>query len=348
MNHSARVDTTDSKPAESVGFPQRPRQLPTLTALAYFASGAAWISFTDNLVVPLQLDRQLSLALQNAQGWLFVIGSAVLLYLLLKRAQRRNDAVLNALLESQDEVRRINADLERRVISRTRQLEAANKELEAFAYAVSHDLRAPLRSLSGFSQILRETGPAELDEQSRHYLQRIHDSSLRMSALIEDLLSLSRINRAELSPRTVSLSQLVTEAVATVRERNAGRDVQITVEPDMIAQGDGRLLRIAVENLIDNAWKYTAPIAKACISVGVQPTETGPVYYVRDNGVGFNMAYADKLFGPFQRLHSESQFEGTGIGLVTVQRILARHGGRIWAEATPNAGACFYFTIGTA
>lgn len=314
-------------------------------ALIYLAFGAVWIFFTDRLLVWLRLDPQLIQRLQTAKGLLFVIGSAVLLYVVLRRYERRGGDAMAALIESRNQTRRANAELERRVTERTRQLESANRELEAFAYAVSHDLRAPLRSMSGFSQILQENAPPGLDEKSRHYLQRIHDASLRMSGLIEDLLNLSRIGRSELTARAVDLSQIAAEAAAAVRERHPARAVQLEITPAMEVNADPRLLRIALENLLSNAWKYTARSAHARVAIGTQAGEHGPVYFVRDNGVGFDMKYADKLFVPFQRLHPETEFPGNGIGLVTVQRIVARHGGRIWADAKPDEGATFYFTL---
>jgi light-regulated signal transduction histidine kinase (bacteriophytochrome) len=319
--------------------------MPRTIALIYLAFGAVWIFFTDRLLVWLHLDPQLILRLQTAKGWLFVVGSAVLLYVLLRRYERRGGDAMAALIESRNQTRRANADLERRVAERTRQLESANRELEAFAYAVSHDLRAPLRSMSGFSQILQENAPPGLDEKSRHYLQRIHDASLRMSGLIEDLLNLSRIGRSELTARPIDLSQIAAEAAAAVRERHPTREVQLEVAPGMTVNADPRLLRIALENLLSNAWKYTARCPQARVSIGTQAGEHGPVYFVRDNGVGFDMKYADKLFVPFQRLHPETEFPGNGIGLVTVQRIVARHGGRIWADARLDEGATFYFTL---
>jgi light-regulated signal transduction histidine kinase (bacteriophytochrome) len=185
-----------------------------------------------------------------------------------------------------------------------------------------------------------------LDEKAHHYLQRIHESSQRMSSLIEDLLGLSRISRADFTSRPVDLAQIASDAANAVKERYPDRSVTVEIAPEMPAHGDTRLLRIAFENLLDNAWKYTAHANPACVAVGHQRTEAGTVYFVRDNGVGFDMQYADKLFAPFQRLHAESQFPGTGIGLVTVQRIVARHGGRIWVEAQPHAGATFHFTLG--
>jgi light-regulated signal transduction histidine kinase (bacteriophytochrome) len=319
--------------------------MPRKIALIYVAFGVVWIFFSDRLLVWLQLDPLLITRLQTAKGWLFVVGSAILLYVALHRYERRGRDAVAALIESRNEVRHANAELERRVTERTRQLEAANRELEAFAYAVSHDLRAPLRSMSGFSQILQETAPPGLDEKSRHYLQRIHDASLRMSSLIDDLLNLSRIGRSELTARPISLSQIAAEAAAAIRERHPTREVQLEITPGMEVSADPRLLRIALENLLSNAWKYTSRSPHARVCVGTQSGESGPVYFVRDNGVGFDMKYADKLFVPFQRLHPESEFPGSGIGLVTVQRIVARHGGRIWADAKPDEGATFYFTM---
>jgi len=325
-----------------------PRRLVGRIALGYLAFGMVWIFISDRLLPWFGIDAQTTLAWQTAKGWLFVIGSALLVYVLLLSLQRRNVTVLAALLESRHEVTRINAALEQRVTERTRQLESANRELEAFAYAVSHDLRAPLRSMSGFSQILLETAPAELDDKSRHYLRRIHDASVRMSGLIEDLLSLSRVSRTELNKREVSLSDLFLESAITVRDRYPTRNVVLNVTPDMMVHGDPRMLRIAIDNLLDNAWKYSSPRPQAQVTVGSEQRDGETVYFVRDDGVGFDMAYAGKLFGPFQRLHPEAQFAGTGIGLVTVQRIVTMHGGRVWADAAPGKGATFYFTLGRA
>jgi light-regulated signal transduction histidine kinase (bacteriophytochrome) len=320
--------------------------MPRTIALIYLVFGALWIFFTDRLLVWMHLRPELILQLQTSKGWLFVVGSALLVYLMLRRYEKRDSAARAALVETQREVQRMNADLEQRVRERTRQLEAANRELESFAYAVSHDLRAPLRSMSGFSQILRESAPAELDEKSRHYLQRIHEASQRMSGLIEDLLGLSRIGRADLNPRPVSLTQVAQDTAAALAEKQPERRVEVVVAPDMTVAADARLLRIAMDNLVGNAFKYTTRASQPRVEVGVQTGESGPVYFVRDNGVGFDMAYAHKLFVPFQRLHPEAEFAGSGIGLVTVQRIIARHGGRIWVEAQPDQGATFYFTLG--
>nr|WP_298725832.1 ATP-binding protein [uncultured Steroidobacter sp.] len=322
--------------------------MPRTIALIYLAAGAIWIFVTDRWLAWLDLDPGTMQILHTAKGWLSIFGSAVLLYILLRRHKRRDDAAVSALLESQREVQQMNADLEKRVAERTRQLQAANRELESFAYAVSHDLRAPLRSLSGFSQILQETATEQLDEKSLHYLRRIHDASQRMSSLIEALLGLSRISTAELNIRPVNLTQVCMDAAAALREKYPGHDVQLDIAPNMHVEGDARLLRIAMDCLLGNAWKFTSKAAQPKVSVGVQTGVTGGhIYFVRDNGVGFDMAYANKLFVPFQRLHPDAEFQGSGIGLVTAQRVIARHNGRIWAEAQVDQGATFYFTINT-
>lgn len=345
--HANGTDDARAAHADRVQLaPALSRHWPLRVALAYLAFGILWIFITDRAQDWLGLGTTDALHFQTLKGWLFVIGSSALVFVLLTIVQRRNRAVMAALLESRNEISRINAELEQRVIERTRQLEAANRELEAFAYAVSHDLRAPLRSMSGFSQILREAAPAGLDEKSLHYLNRIHDASLKMSGLIEDLLNLSRVTRTTLAPHAIDLTQLWTEAAATVRERYPGLEVALTIQPGLNLVGDARLLRIALENLLDNACKYSSVRSLAQIAIGAEQRNDECVHFIRDNGIGFDMAYADKLFWPFQRLHAESQFPGTGIGLVTVQRIAAMHGGRVWAESAPDQGATFFFTVG--
>ncbi|MBL8265061.1 sensor histidine kinase [Steroidobacter sp.] len=320
--------------------------MPRTIALIYLAAGAIWIFVTDRWLEWLGLEPRTLQVLQTSKGWLSILGSAVLLYILLRRHKKRDDATVSALLESQREVQQMNAELEKRVAERTRQLQAANRELESFAYAVSHDLRAPLRSLSGFSQILQETASQQLDEKSMHYLRRIHDASQRMSGLIEALLGLSRISTADLAIRPVNLTQICMDAVASLKDKFPGHLVHVEIAPNMHVEGDARLLRIAVDCLIGNAWKFTIRSGQPSVTVGVQTGVTGgPIYFIRDNGVGFDMAYANKLFVPFQRLHPDAEFQGSGIGLVTAQRVVARHNGRIWAEAQVNAGATFYFTI---
>ena len=328
------------------------RRMPIAVTLFYIALGVCWILFSDLAVerfVPSPVDAA---RFQTYKGVLYVLLSAAVIYLLLHAYHGRNQRSLEvvsrmarALSDSENALRLVNQDLERRVAQRTLELEAANRELEAFVHAVSHDLRAPLRGMTGFSQALQDLAPAGLDDKSKHYLRRIQEASQRMAELIDDLLDLSRIGQSQMVHQQVDLSRLAIECGARIAERYPGRPVAFTVEPGMTAQGDLRLLRIAMENLLDNAWKYTARTSAPTVAVGSEQVDGERRFFVRDNGVGFNMAYAGKLFGPFQRMHTEAQFPGTGIGLVTVHRILARHGGRIWADATIDHGATFTFTL---
>jgi PAS domain S-box-containing protein len=223
--------------------------------------------------------------------------------------------------------------------------EAAAKELESFSYSVAHDLRSPLRSLDGFSQALLEDYGDALDETGRHYLLRIRNGAQRMGDLIDDLLTLSRITRAELVRQPVDLSALVRSVAEEVARHEPEREVEVTVADDARASADPRLLRVALENLLANAWKFTRGREPARVEFGLEDGGGTPAYFVRDNGVGFDMKYADKLFAPFQRLHSAREFEGTGVGLATVARVVRRHGRRVWAEAEPERGATFRFTL---
>jgi light-regulated signal transduction histidine kinase (bacteriophytochrome) len=232
------------------------------------------------------------------------------------------------------------------VRQRTVQLQAAASELEAFSYSVSHDLRAPLRSIAGFSQALIEDAGPTLPPDAQDDIARIVAAAKRMDHLINDLLALSMVSRSEMTRESVDISDLARKITGELADVSPTRVVAVTVAPGMVAQGDPPLVRVALENLITNAWKFTSRRELASIEVG-QTTGEGmaPVFYVRDNGVGFDPTYADKLFGPFQRLHDATQFPGTGIGLATVRRIVLRHGGRVWAESQPGQGACFYFTL---
>jgi signal transduction histidine kinase len=230
-----------------------------------------------------------------------------------------------------------------------RELEATNRELEAFSYSVSHDLRAPLRSIDGFSQIILEDYADDFDEEGRDYLGRVRAASQRMGRLIDDLLGLSRVTRGNMERKRVDLGALASEVAEELREAKPERKVEFSAQKGLEVWGDPRLLRVALVNLIGNAWKFTEKEPEARIEFG-QDEELSrkgrvPVYYVRDNGAGFEMAYASKLFGAFQRLHKEDEFEGTGIGLATVQRVVHRHGGSIWAEGEAGRGATFYFTL---
>jgi PAS domain S-box-containing protein len=246
---------------------------------------------------------------------------------------------------AEDEVRRLNVELEARVRERTKKLEEANGELEAFSYSVSHDLRAPLRAMDGFSQrLVTDYGP-KLDEQAHNYLSRIRSGAVRMGQLIEDLLSLSRITRIELTRREVDVSGLAHVVLTELQQRDPERKVQVSIWEGVHVEADVRLVRVALENLLGNAWKFTSKSAEARIEFGMMQEGERKVLFVRDNGAGFDMAYSDKLFGPFQRLHGVHEFPGTGVGLATVQRIVFRHGGRIWCQAKPDLGATFFFTL---
>ncbi|MBA7657235.1 Adaptive-response sensory-kinase SasA [subsurface metagenome] len=231
------------------------------------------------------------------------------------------------------------------VEKRTHQLQIYINELEAFAYSVSHDLRAPLRSIDGFSQVLLEDYTDRLDDEGKSYLQRVRSASQRMAELIDDLINLSRLTRGEMSYETVDLSALAQTIAMELQQSQPERDVEFTIAPGLLAKGDAHLLRVVLKNLLDNAWKFSRKQASARIKFGYAETNGQSAYFVRDNGVGFDMAYANKLFGAFQRLHSPDEFEGSGIGLATVQRIIHRHGGKIWAESAVGQGATFYFTL---
>jgi len=253
---------------------------------------------------------------------------------------------MSEIKASEAKLARLNAELEQRVAARTLELESVNKELNAFAYSVSHDLRAPLRAIDGFSLAILDDYKDKLDAEGQAHLSRIRGGVQRMGALIDDLLKLSRVTRADLALENVDLSALAAQVAEELRAEQPGRSVECVIQKGVRANCDSHLLRVAMENLLGNACKFTGKQPKAKVEFGVSDPGPEKVFCVRDNGAGFDMKYGGKLFGAFQRLHKTEEFPGTGIGLATVQRIIVRHGGRVWAEAAPGKGAAFFFTLG--
>jgi hypothetical protein len=260
---------------------------------------------------------------------------------------------LNRRMAAEEGVRQLNLDLERRVLERTSELdtanhalEASNQDLESFCYSVSHDLRTPLRSIAGYSSILAGEYGESLDERGRHYLGRMGRSAAVMGELIDALLELSRVARREMQLTRIDLSAACSSIASQLKEAHPDRSVKLHIQEDIWVAADSVLILQVLQNLLENAWKYTAPVSTPVIEFGRREIDGETVYFVRDNGVGFNMEYANKLFLPFQRLHAATEFEGTGIGLATVQRIIGRHGGRVWAEGKVGDGSAFFFTLG--
>jgi DNA-binding response OmpR family regulator len=261
--------------------------------------------------------------------------------------QEENRRIHEQLMQAEIEAREARAAGE---FAKTRaaladELERKNKELESFSYSVSHDLRAPLRSIDGFSAALLEDYAGKLDAKGQEYLGRVRAAARRMGQLIDDLLKLSKVGRAQLHRQRVDLSELAGIVAAELKQANPERLVRTVIPQGVVADGDHQLLQIVLENLLGNAWKFSAGVAEAVVEFGVARTDGVPAYFVRDNGAGFDMAYAQRLFTPFQRLHLQAQFPGTGIGLATVHRIVDRHGGRVWAESTVDQGATFLWTL---
>jgi light-regulated signal transduction histidine kinase (bacteriophytochrome) len=264
-------------------------------------------------------------------------------------ALSKNEAELRQALQATKtaaaQVSELNAELEQRVILRTAELASANRELEAFTYSVSHDLRAPLRHIDAFAQILDEEQGTTDPAQARHYLSRIRKGAQDMGRLVDDLLNLSRVGRAAVKHEPVDLNQIIDSLRADVPAENQGRNIEWSIAKLPPARGDAGLIKQVFANLISNAVKYTRPRPVAIIEIGLEEINGGQTIFIRDNGVGFDMKYAGKLFGVFQRLHREEEFEGTGVGLATVKRIVELQGGRIWAEAELDKGATFHFTL---
>ncbi len=262
-----------------------------------------------------------------------------------RKTRKNSEVVISKEGPSMEELLRTNADLEQRVREYAAKAEAATKELEGFCYSVSHDLRAPLRSVDGFTHALIESSHDKLDTVEREYLQRVRAASHRMGRLIDDLLHLSRVGRREMRVQEINLSDLAVGVSRELQASEPSRHVDFVITPELYGKGDERLLKIVLENLLGNAWKFTGKTERARIEFGRGMKEGIEAFYVRDNGAGFDMTYSDKLFTPFARLHGPNEFQGTGIGLAVVQRIVNRHGGRLWAEGEPNRGATLWFAL---
>jgi light-regulated signal transduction histidine kinase (bacteriophytochrome) len=283
---------------------------------------------TDELFAPLR--RKIGLV-----GMFFLI-CLVIAILSISLQQKRRDSLW---------LSQLNLDLEKNVDERTRQLTHTMNELEAFSYSVSHDLRAPLRAIDGWSLALLEDCYEQLDHDGKQHLDRVRQETRRMSDLIDNLMQLSRLSKQEIKTGQVDLSRLVNSLFEQLKETEPERNVELHIQPDLSAQADPNLMEIALFNLAQNAWKFTRTRDLARIEFGRTLVDGNPAYYMKDNGVGFNMNYAKKIFAAFQRFHKESEFPGTGVGLATVQRIIQRSGGTIWAVAEVNEGATFYFTL---
>jgi signal transduction histidine kinase len=253
--------------------------------------------------------------------------------------------MLTQIQQQAGALQRSSDELEQRVIDRTRELESANKELETFSYSVSHDLRTPLRGIAGFCQALVEDNAEMLDERGKGYLKRIQAATVRMGQLVDDLLDLAKVNRVQLRRNDIDLSALAEGLSKEIQQQDPKREAEFHIQSGLVVNADERLIGIVLTNLLENAWKFTSKQKRAHIEVGMLKSATETAYFVRDNGAGFDMAYVNKLFVPFQRLHTNKDYSGTGIGLATVQRIVSRHGGRVWAEGEVEKGASLYFSL---
>ena len=313
-------------------------QRPAIHALALNAATLLLVGYFTNADMQISMLESRPLLKWSVITINFVFVNALITFsivLLLRGLEK----TLERRRQSEEALRRLNMNLEKNVAERTR-------ELEAFSYSVAHDLRGPLRAIDGYSQLVLSDNADKLDAESAGYLKRMRAASQRLGDLIDDLLALSKISRTELHRKEVDLAHMAEQVVAELRERHPGREVAFTAPAELKAQADPFLTRILFENLLGNAWKYTGKVSPARIEFGCSPADGPGTYFVRDNGAGFDMAYADKLFKPFHRLHDQNDFEGTGIGLSIVHRIVTRHEGRIWAEAKKGGGATFRFTLG--
>ena len=313
----------------------------------YVLFGGLWILFSDSLLGLLVNDPGLMTRIAVVKGWIFIALTAILLRFLVRNRLLELEAANRICRISEEEIRRLNAELEERVAHRTTQLELANSELKSFSYSVSHDLRAPLLHIDAYSRLLLEDDKDRLGTNGVHHLERIRAGVEKMNQLIDDLLSLSQVTSTELRRESVDLSRMAREFISELLKETHDRRFNVNIADDVVVDGDARLLRIVMDNLLGNAFKYTGKKEVSIIEFGCREENGVQALFVRDNGAGFDMGRYDQLFAAFQRLHPESDFPGTGVGLATVQRIIHRHGGQIWAVGSVEQGATFWFTLGT-
>jgi light-regulated signal transduction histidine kinase (bacteriophytochrome) len=300
----------------------------------YVAVGIAWILFSDTMVTYLFRDPDTIRLISIAKGWFFIVITAVLLHVLIRQHTLE-------ILASERMVIKLNEDLSKR----NSELEVSNRELESFIYSLSHDLRAPLRAVSSFATFLKKDYSGMLDDQGNDYLSRIDHGTARMNVLIEDLLSLSKISKHKLKRSVIDLSDIASSIISDFRNSYPSRNVQIHIADGLKVSADPVLMRIALSNILENAWKFTSKQENALITFGSEERRDETVFYIRDNGAGFDLNHGKKMFEPFHRLHSTDEFEGIGAGLAVVERIISRHGGKVWAEGDVGKGAAFFFTL---
>jgi light-regulated signal transduction histidine kinase (bacteriophytochrome) len=282
--------------------------------------------------------------------WFMILCALVGIFLIYATVRYRirqiREKELEVLVEKRTaELKQLNRELDQRVFDRTAELAASNQELEAFSYSVSHDLRAPVRRIEGLIQAVIEDFASQMNQAGKDFLEKIRESTGEMNQLIEEFLKLARIARQELDKTELDMSRLAAEVTDDLARTDPGRKVMVNIHPGLKAMGDTRLIRIVLQNLLGNAWKYTGKNPSAEIEFACRKDHHQAIFFIRDNGVGFDMNHYDKLFAPFMRLHSDDQFTGTGIGLATVKRIIVKHGGKIWAQSEPGKGSTFYFTF---
>lgn len=311
----------------------------------YAALGALWVIVSDHAVLFFSNSAALITRISIYKGWIFILFTTFLIYKLINKDVRKFQNTQRYIKKQQEEILKLNKELEQRVLERTNQLEDANHELETFSFTVSHDLKAPLRAIDGFSRILEEDFSDKLPDDCSYLIDIIRKNASLMMQLIDDLLAFSRMSKAQINKVVIDMDSLVVNVVEELKVQNKERSIEFCLLPLRELTGDAAMLRQVMVNLLSNAVKFTRHKEVAQIEVGCSQETNENIYYIKDNGVGFDMKYAGKLFGVFQRMHTEDEFEGHGIGLSIVQRIIHKHGGRVWIEAQPDKGTTVYYSI---